>query len=168
MGALTSEGSILRSLKEGTWKGTLLGAPRLGLYIQLFGLGVCPRSPTVRVRLLQDPDLEPWPKDSSPRTRSRQAQCPVPHCGGSAHTCPLALDHPGWAAALAGLTGPKTVGIPSTATIDKRVTGLCAACHSPMVPAQGVGSAGALIQWQGTGVWANGVKSAGFVGIREG
>lgn len=67
VGALTSEGSILRSLKKGTWKGTLLGAPQLVLNIQLFGLGVCPRSPSVKERLLQDPDLGPWPKDSSPR-----------------------------------------------------------------------------------------------------
>lgn len=49
---------------------------------------------------------------------------------------------------LTGLPGPKTIGIPSTATIDKGMTGLCATCHSPMVPAQSVGSTGALVQWK--------------------
>lgn len=63
---------------------------------------------------------------------------------------------------LTGLTGPKTVGIPSAATIDKGVTGVCTACHSPMVPAQGVGSTGALVQRKRAGV---AVAIPGSIGV---
>lgn len=51
-----------------------------------------------------------------------------------------------------GLPGPKTVGVPSAATIDEGVTGLRAPCPSPMIPAQGVGAAGTLVQWKRTGI----------------
>lgn len=53
---------------------------------------------------------------------------------------------------LTGLPGVKTVGVPSAAAVDKGVTGLCARCPRPMIPAQGVGTAGTLIQWKRAGV----------------
>lgn len=53
---------------------------------------------------------------------------------------------------LTGLPGPKTVGIPSAATVDEGVTGLRAPRPSPMIPAQGVGTAGTLVQWKRAGV----------------
>lgn len=53
--------------------------------------------------------------------RDPTGRAPASAVGG---TCAPALGQPGWAVVLTGLTGLKTVGISSTATVDKGVTGL--------------------------------------------
>lgn len=114
-------------------------------WVQFSDLGICPRSCNWKcfsARILS--------KASAPRI-DLGAQALLRWMW--ALTCSGALDHSWWTVALTGLTGPETVGIPSTATIDKGMTGLLASWHSSMVPAQGVGSAGALIQRQRAGVW---------------
>lgn len=65
----------------------------------------------------------PWLEGMSLVPQPEGAADPGPAVG-QAHTCAPALGQPGWAVVLTGLTGLKTVGISSTATVDKGVTGL--------------------------------------------